>query len=525
MGFADVHAHLTHPRLRADVDGVLAARARCGRDDDHLNGLNPRDNAAVRELARRATRWSDRRSASTRSTPCCARCARSAPSTRARATVHGGGRHRLGARRTSARPSPSARSDSTATGCRRRCGHGRRRCFAQLVALALDADKPIIVHTRKRERRAFEILQRARRDARRLALLRRQGEAGARRSPSTGTASRFPPTRAAPRASRACSRRCRAIACCSRPTVRTCARTAPAAASRRTSPARRSMPERCGRLDRRGGRPHRQNFARLFGFAPEDRWLVDVREVEPGPLRAYARPMPQNVPAFEFSDDAKRVRQVIYEHWCAPRPRPQPPRGPRSNRPRARAPGRGVPRAGSGTDPDPRPAHQPAGDSQVPALLELPEPGGGVSRRPLPLLRRLRHGIDRHLAHAAVRGQGAAARVVLRLLPRAGVARRSRRRGAAGERTGAADSRQHHAARVERRRHRLHVRQHELRSRRRPCAGVRAPDRAPRRPLHDRAGAAVRRRHRREPDAPLRLGAGGAGPVAGDRGHASTCTR
>lgn len=26
--------------------------------------------------------------------------------------------------------------------------------------------------------------------------------------------------------------------------------------------------------------------------------------------------MPQNVPAFRFSDDAKRVRQAIYEHWC-----------------------------------------------------------------------------------------------------------------------------------------------------------------------------------------------------------------
>jgi hypothetical protein len=26
--------------------------------------------------------------------------------------------------------------------------------------------------------------------------------------------------------------------------------------------------------------------------------------------------MPQNVPAFRFSDDAKRVRQFIYEHWC-----------------------------------------------------------------------------------------------------------------------------------------------------------------------------------------------------------------
>jgi hypothetical protein len=27
--------------------------------------------------------------------------------------------------------------------------------------------------------------------------------------------------------------------------------------------------------------------------------------------------MPQNVPAFRFSDDAMRVRQFVYEHWCA----------------------------------------------------------------------------------------------------------------------------------------------------------------------------------------------------------------
>ena len=27
--------------------------------------------------------------------------------------------------------------------------------------------------------------------------------------------------------------------------------------------------------------------------------------------------MPQNVPAFEFSDAAKQLRQFVYEHWCA----------------------------------------------------------------------------------------------------------------------------------------------------------------------------------------------------------------
>src|SRR3546814_20797126 len=26
--------------------------------------------------------------------------------------------------------------------------------------------------------------------------------------------------------------------------------------------------------------------------------------------------MPQDVPAFEFSDEAKRLRAFVYEHWC-----------------------------------------------------------------------------------------------------------------------------------------------------------------------------------------------------------------
>src|SRR5437870_12585386 len=27
--------------------------------------------------------------------------------------------------------------------------------------------------------------------------------------------------------------------------------------------------------------------------------------------------MPQNIPEFRFSDDALRLRQFLYEHWCA----------------------------------------------------------------------------------------------------------------------------------------------------------------------------------------------------------------
>ena len=27
--------------------------------------------------------------------------------------------------------------------------------------------------------------------------------------------------------------------------------------------------------------------------------------------------MPQNVPVFQFSDNALKLRQFVYEHWCA----------------------------------------------------------------------------------------------------------------------------------------------------------------------------------------------------------------
>ena len=27
--------------------------------------------------------------------------------------------------------------------------------------------------------------------------------------------------------------------------------------------------------------------------------------------------MPQNIPEFRFSDDALKLRQFVYEHWCA----------------------------------------------------------------------------------------------------------------------------------------------------------------------------------------------------------------
>ena len=53
MTLFDVHAHLTHPDLSSDIDGVLARTQAAGVTSIVSNGLNPADNAAVLELAAR----------------------------------------------------------------------------------------------------------------------------------------------------------------------------------------------------------------------------------------------------------------------------------------------------------------------------------------------------------------------------------------------------------------------------------------------------------------------------------------
>ncbi|MBN1610752.1 MAG: TatD family hydrolase, partial [Polyangiaceae bacterium] len=53
MPLYDVHAHLTHDRLLADVAGILERAAAAGVTTIVSNGLNPADNEAVLELARR----------------------------------------------------------------------------------------------------------------------------------------------------------------------------------------------------------------------------------------------------------------------------------------------------------------------------------------------------------------------------------------------------------------------------------------------------------------------------------------
>ena len=157
MGLADVHAHLTHPTLAADVDAVVErARAR-GVTTIVSNGLNPRDNEAVLALARRH--------------PMVRPGLGFYPVDTVLADLQAMGVEYY----RDAEPVGTETGiawvrahvdEAFAVGEIGLDGHWvpealwakQEDAFRRLVEIALAADKPIVVHTRRRERRALEIL-------------------------------------------------------------------------------------------------------------------------------------------------------------------------------------------------------------------------------------------------------------------------------------------------------------------------------------------------------------------------------
>lgn len=159
MGLFDVHAHLTHPKLLPRVDELLAHARAAGLTSVISNGLNPEDNEAVRELARRDPLVK----------PAFGLYPVDAvlPELRElgvdypREVEHE-------ARAEEAIAWVRAHVDEAfAVGEIGLDGYWvpealwarQEEAFRALVSLALEADKPIIIHTRKRERRALEILE------------------------------------------------------------------------------------------------------------------------------------------------------------------------------------------------------------------------------------------------------------------------------------------------------------------------------------------------------------------------------
>lgn len=159
MALYDVHAHLTHPRLLPRVDEVLDAARAAGVGTIVSNGLNPEDNEAVATLAA--------------AHPDLVRPAFGFyPVDTVLPEMLAAG---IEYPREASKLSPDDAiqwvrehvDDAFAVGEIGLDGYWvpeefwetQEQRFRALVQIALDADKPIIIHTRKRERRAFEILE------------------------------------------------------------------------------------------------------------------------------------------------------------------------------------------------------------------------------------------------------------------------------------------------------------------------------------------------------------------------------
>ncbi len=168
MGWFDIHAHLTHARMRDDLDQVFARARDAGVSRIISNGLYPADNEAVLALAEREPLvrpalgfypvdavLADMQAAS------------EAQSVAPSAAELGKLRRAEVSTAEEGIASVEANLDRAfAVGEIGLDGHWvpeafwpeQERVFRRLVTLAMEADKAVIIHTRKREARALEIL-------------------------------------------------------------------------------------------------------------------------------------------------------------------------------------------------------------------------------------------------------------------------------------------------------------------------------------------------------------------------------
>jgi len=158
MTLSDVHAHLTHPRMREHVPQVLARAQAAGVTAIISNGLNPDDNRAVLELA----------SAHTIVRPALGLYPVDAVLLEMRAA--GVEYPREGYECSAEEGVAFVRehvSQAIAVGEIGLDGYWvpepfwpkQEAVFCELVQIAIAADKPIIIHTRKRERRTLDLLR------------------------------------------------------------------------------------------------------------------------------------------------------------------------------------------------------------------------------------------------------------------------------------------------------------------------------------------------------------------------------
>lgn len=158
MGLFDVHAHLTHPKIAPHQDDVLERARVAGVSTIVSNGLNPDDNEQVRALAAKS--------------PLVRPAFGLYPVDAVRVQMDAMGVEYPREERAFTQEEAIGWvrdhvDEAFAVGEIGLDGYwvpealweAQEQAFRALVELAMEADKPIIIHTRKRERRAFEILK------------------------------------------------------------------------------------------------------------------------------------------------------------------------------------------------------------------------------------------------------------------------------------------------------------------------------------------------------------------------------
>jgi len=158
MGIHDVHAHLTHPRLADQVDDVLDRARAAGLTRIISNGLNPEDNAAVAALSQRD--------------PLVLPAFGLYPVDAVLPEMKAAGVDYV-------REPGEWTGEEAVAWVRERCEQAvavgeigldgywvpeelwprQEELFRMMVQVGIDADMPLIIHSRKRERRCFEILE------------------------------------------------------------------------------------------------------------------------------------------------------------------------------------------------------------------------------------------------------------------------------------------------------------------------------------------------------------------------------
>jgi TatD DNase family protein len=158
MALYDIHAHLTDERLRSDLGAVLDRAAQARVTTIVANGLNPADNQAVRELAR--------------AHPAIKPAYGLYPVDAVLQAMRAAGEEYEWQRETwsadvAVRWVAEHLEEAFAVGEIGLDGYwvkeafwaDQEEVFRRLVRMAMDADKPIIIHTRSREQRALELLE------------------------------------------------------------------------------------------------------------------------------------------------------------------------------------------------------------------------------------------------------------------------------------------------------------------------------------------------------------------------------